>query len=291
MTKQDRKLTAIIFSKDRALQVDGLLRSIKDHWTIPLKDTVVIAKATSQRFAEGYRKVVQRHPEVTWVDEASSGGFRAALDAEISRLSYDEDVVFWTDDDIVYQPLLWGPEVYQAWDPTRHLFLSTRLDRTFKLAHADDIPEDQRTPPPFKSDQAKPFLEWSWKDAPCTPWNYSFSVEGTIYASELLKRMHSEIGYRAPNTYEREGANWCNHAQEAPLGALAPLQACTFGNNVNITQTEWLTPVGKHWTMETTNDAWLDQEKILNLPWFYAQDITDCHHILESEEILCKDTP
>ncbi|MFL5827648.1 MAG: hypothetical protein ACJ76V_14075, partial [Thermoleophilaceae bacterium] len=96
-------LDLVIFSKDRACQLDLLLRSIKrflEGWT-DLSIRVIHTHA-DERLGRGYEIVQQLHPEFEWVSElASDRGFRGlTLDA----VGHNPYVSFLVDDDVFKEP-------------------------------------------------------------------------------------------------------------------------------------------------------------------------------------------
>src|SRR5512137_1685357 len=79
---------AIVFSKDRALQLELLLDSLADHLRgAPLRTTVLF-RASGREFAEGYRFVESRArlSGVRWVAETD---FRADLLALVAEIPVD----------------------------------------------------------------------------------------------------------------------------------------------------------------------------------------------------------
>jgi hypothetical protein len=58
----------IIFSKDRACQLDALLRSLEDHLRLNFNH-IVIYTYSNEKFKEGYEIAEKRHPSVKFVHE------------------------------------------------------------------------------------------------------------------------------------------------------------------------------------------------------------------------------
>lgn len=61
-------ITLVVFSMNRAMQCESLLRSLCDHAT-GIDRTVVIARATSSLHQEAYAKLTAEHPECQIVDD------------------------------------------------------------------------------------------------------------------------------------------------------------------------------------------------------------------------------
>ena len=93
-------LTSIIFSKNRACQLDLLLRSIRQN--LPnFRDTFVLYHATTPEFEQGYELVRQRFPEFDTIIHQQSN-FEFDTRDFISRAG--EYVCFFVDDNIIYRP-------------------------------------------------------------------------------------------------------------------------------------------------------------------------------------------
>lgn len=216
---------AIVFSKDRALQVDLLLRSVADHLRGASLQLTVLFRASDPGFAEGYRRVADLHAgmAVRWVEESA---FRDDVLAAVAAAPC-RALMFLVDDDVIFRPVDLAPLLH-AFGP-RHLFVSLRADRSYP-AHR---------PPRFR---VRPtHLQWIWHDfGRPTVWNYPFSVDGNLFHPGDVRRLLATLDFRAPNSLE--GAmDGKRHAPRFSLWrplALAPPAAVLFNNPLNKVQTE-----------------------------------------------------
>ncbi|HEY3913748.1 MAG TPA: hypothetical protein VGN61_04605, partial [Verrucomicrobiae bacterium] len=88
----------LVFSKDRPLQVDGTLRSWKKRCQDAAAASVkVLFKASTPRILSFYRRLMQEHPEVDFVQERN---FRADT---LSLLEGQDYVLFTVDDTLFVQ--------------------------------------------------------------------------------------------------------------------------------------------------------------------------------------------
>ena len=96
-------LSIIIFSKDRALQLDSLLRSIKDNFKISFESIYILFNTSDNIFANGYKILMGRNyfNNIHWIKEKY---FRDDIIEIINGLSDDSKVMFIVDDDIVFRP-------------------------------------------------------------------------------------------------------------------------------------------------------------------------------------------
>ena len=94
-------INSIIFSKDRAAQLDLLLKSIgknaKDIFQLK-----VIYASSEISFEKGYEKLIDKYPEVKWMKESSN--FKEDVLSAIDNTE-SEYTCFFTDDDIVYRKI------------------------------------------------------------------------------------------------------------------------------------------------------------------------------------------
>ena len=103
-----KPLSIVIFSKDRAAQLDLCLKSIyknletlSEQWRI-----YIVYTASSKEFESGYTKLSgewNKKPSVYFLSEKKYGGFKKTL--EYCMKHWEDHVLFFTDDDIAYRKL------------------------------------------------------------------------------------------------------------------------------------------------------------------------------------------
>lgn len=260
-------INCIIFSKDRPLQLDSLLRSIKDHFQIPFNKIIILYKSSSHLFQEGYRKLIDRKiiPNCQWINENE---FRNDLYNVLRSFEEDSLIMFLVDDDIFFKQFE-GPNVLNAFSD-KHLFISLRASRDYK----NDI-----QPRFLKTNE---YLEWKWnynRKKPVT-WNYPFSIDGNIFHTSIIKKIVSNISFSAPNTFEGNmhiyrHAWWLKRIKLA----LAPLKPAVVNNPLNKVQTE-----GETWnrniSVESLNQKYLEGFQIDNSV-FYSSEPTGIHYPMD----------
>jgi hypothetical protein len=244
-------LSVLIFSKNRACQCDGLLRSVRDHFHASHARITVLFRATTPAFQRGYDLLIRRRtldgmvfrPEKTFRDDVND---------IVGGCGDDSFVMFLVDDDVVFRPC----DVTPALDvfSEKHLFISLRADESY--------PSD--IPPVFISKET--YLEWKWNYSKgmWVTWNYPFSVDGNIYHARHIKKALKSISFKAPNSLEGRlhayrHAWWVKRISKA----LAPGRAVVFNNPINRVQEE-----GETWheniTPEFLNDTYLNGMQIDN---------------------------
>ncbi len=229
MRPKGESIQIVIFSKNRACQLDSLLRSIRDHWRERESSIHVLYTADSEDFQNGYNLLKDRSclDIVRWYRQTD---FRENLVAIMEQIPDVGLLMFLVDDDIVYRPVELGPTLSTL--KRRHLFVSLRAS----MQHSDAYPA-----PSFRNPTRTEVLEWKWNFCKkrMIPWNYPFSLDGNIFRAGVIKRITRSIRFAAPNSYEgamhRYRHRWW--VKRIPY-ALAPAEPVVFNNPLNKVQTE-----------------------------------------------------
>jgi len=158
----------LIFSRDRAAQLDLLLRSLDRHAGPGF--TTILYHASSESFKRGYQIVEARYPEMLWRrDNPFDTSLRAAL-----SLCSDSFVTLLCDDDVMFR---------DAQIP-------------------DELPEDVLCHS-LRLDAPKDFLRaWRWGAFPRTDHGYPCSVDGHTFRVEDVFAMIGTEHVNGPTMLE-----------------------------------------------------------------------------------------
>lgn len=236
----------IVFSRDRAAQLDLLLRSLVRN--APPERVEVIWWATDPEYFDAYydEKVHLGGPPPTPPD-----AFRNRLMTLLENAG-DTHVTFFCDDDIVYRPLLASPS-YWLQNP-RVLCFSWRLS-------ADENP-------------------WRWADLPRTDHGYPGSIDGhTFRVNDVLDMIWGHDEIINPTALEHALVGGCdNLAAHRPLMA-APSEQVLVGVPVNRVSETSGCPHGEEHPQSTRelNDRFLAGERI-DLDALDFSGVRGCHH-------------
>jgi hypothetical protein len=185
-------INIIIFSKDRACQLDLLLSSMKRYFEQWREQSISVLYTTStEEFDTGYRRVIELHPEVEHVREAD---FKTDL-VRIFRDRSRDYTSFLVDDDMFIDHLtLESPEFRELQTNRKILCLSCRMAPGMDFFYMKQVETQQ---PRFRSDRT-----WRWKRAR-GDWGYPMSAGGMhIFRTFDLEHAVAESEYRNPNTFE-----------------------------------------------------------------------------------------
>ncbi|RLI59814.1 MAG: hypothetical protein DRO67_09560 [Candidatus Asgardarchaeum californiense] len=166
-------INVVIFSKDRACQLDALLRSLYEHLKIDY-DVVVLFDYSNKEYSLGYEKIMTRYPNISFVKETN-------FYEDTLRISLDEKYVsfLWLVDDCIMKNDFTYDSILRRFleDDTVGVY-NLRLTPT--VTRMTDWPDDVERPfPEFGSDNT-----WEWRTAVDTDWSYPMTMDGHMYKTK-----------------------------------------------------------------------------------------------------------
>ena len=202
----DNPLSIVIFSKDRAAQLDLCLKSIyknldslSQKWKIE-----VIYTTSSEEFEKGYDSL-KYNWDYSWLyfhEESVYGGFSAALETTMSE--WGEYVLFFTDDDIVYQTFNNEFEEIEKGFVTNQDLMCISLRLGTNTFVQDQYKNSMCLIPDSVISSDKTLKTWKWKnESQQSNFAYPFSLDGHIFRSDKAKWIIKNTeGYYNPNSLE-----------------------------------------------------------------------------------------
>ena len=216
-------LDIIIFSKDRAAQLDLCLQSIYKNLCLSRDECFIhiVYTASTPEFQNGYnlikswwRQTPKDRAQPLWFGEKFCGGFQEAYNTAIS--SSGEYIMFMTDDDIVYRQTpksdIW-PEVKDTMEKMNLFTVSFRLGtNTF----VQDPYRNTRCFVPDAVIQSEELIRtWDWRKQELNnSFAYPFSLDGHIFRKHEIEIISSRISerdaqdYYNPNSLEGKGQHY-----------------------------------------------------------------------------------
>ncbi len=241
-------VNTIIFSFDRAMQLELLLDSIARYDENKILEISIIYNTSTTEFVRGYEKLITKYPTLNWIKETKSrillpflplywhnyywwlrykhnrwtnSNFRTIV-LEVLSNSRSEFVMFLTDDSLFFQNIILNLEAIQKVkdDP---------LNTCYSFRHGCNI---------FGGNinRTDVLIKWKRDDDHLHPeWSYPFSVDGHIYEVETLKRILYKVIFKNPNTLEGNVACYVNE-KKLFNNQIANIQSCLLGFELNRVQ-------------------------------------------------------
>lgn len=186
-------INSLIFSKDRACQLDLLLRSIKEHFPdlIPSK---ILWKASDGDFEKAYRKLQGLHPEFNFEKEKDF----VEQTRSIVMGFKESHCLFLVDDEIVIRPvdIFLGESLLNSHDDIHcvSLRLNTNCTYCYPSDCWDELKETQRV---------GDLYVWDWtKQNPEHDFGYPSCINSHLYRTEEFQRHFSSLKFFNVNNLE-----------------------------------------------------------------------------------------
>jgi hypothetical protein len=221
-------LHTILFSKDRACQLDLTLSTYKRHFREWKGNKLTILYThTNAEYEFGYDRVKMLHPEFNWVKETNF----SANTIDIFNSDSSPLVSFLVDDDVFINDVtLASPAVEALLRNKNILCVASRMNKNIDYCYTANI---QTPPPGFFFEEGS----WEWRVGGLQgDWCYPMSIASFhIFRKMDLIRPINQVPFRAPNSFE--GTCLAPNPPDRPLMILMDNQKCVCGVN-NRVQTE-----------------------------------------------------
>ena len=187
----ENSLGCVVFSMDRALQLDGLLRS----FFLNKKgdsDIKVIYRTSNDDHKKSYQEVEARFKDkVEFFEE--TGSFKSTLVNVLFQLKSGK--LFFLVDDIIFTENF-DCDFLSTIDTSKYIF-SLRMGNHLNYSYVVD--KAQKLPQFIDKDDE--FLFWDWSDSE-HDWAYPLSVDGHLFRVEELRVLAVYFDYKGPNSFE-----------------------------------------------------------------------------------------
>lgn len=188
-------ITFIVFSKDRALQLDGLLQSILHH-VFGSYSIKVIYSTSSDSHRNAYNEVADRIKHSNRIEWTEEKDFRTNLIEALDAVE-TESVCFLVDDIVFIRPVHLDTISQQFKDAG---ILSLRLGRNITFCYTKQ--KTMQKPGLSPAHDTNDLLQFSWEDGNYD-WAYPLSVDGHIFPVSEIRIAAKRLDYHAPNSFER----------------------------------------------------------------------------------------
>lgn len=209
----------VVFSFNRALQLDALLSSVQRHWSNMEYKLAVLYNTSDEQYQAGYEMLEKKYPQYRFIKEKKGkhyyafneylslfnlkkiikykhcryqkSNFKQLLE-EIIRQTTCEQVMFLTDDSVFIRNVEISNEILEWIEqmPEQNSF-SLRLGCEINL------------PPNMLSKPVENIITWCYIEyKEYKNWGYPFSVDGHIYSRKLINSLLEKIIFNNPSTLE-----------------------------------------------------------------------------------------
>jgi glycosyltransferase involved in cell wall biosynthesis len=195
-------LNIIVFSKNRACQLDLLLRSLK----IFLQDwqscsVNIIYSCSNNDYEDGYEIIKNKFPTFNYFPESqeqtNTNSFKTLV---LECFKNNQPYTMFLVDDLVFKSFVdLTDTTFQTFiNDSRILCLSLRLSPQIKYCYTSNT---FSPPPSFENN-----LVWSWQEYPKnSDWGYPMSLDGNIFrTSEIYDLIVFNRSFNNPNTLETQ---------------------------------------------------------------------------------------
>ncbi len=198
------RLSCLCFSKDRPLQLEGYIKSLKACASEPVALSVLF-KAGSPAFEEAYAKLAKENPDVAFMPEQD---FKSDLE---SWLGSAPELLMFGCDDVVFKEPFDLAMALGAFDGRKSLAgfslrLGLSLNYSITTARAMSKPKFLQTSPFLLWDRTKAQIDWNYPfELDCTIYRKSF-VEAILAALRALEAQDRSFAWGHPNKLEAGAA-------------------------------------------------------------------------------------
>lgn len=243
------KSNLIIFSKNRACQLQLLLESLEEKGKRFFNETRVLFKA-GESYAESYKILRHRFPNVKFKIEKD---FRADL---LSMLKKEGFTTFLVDDTILYSRIERPKDEILNLITEDVVCFSLRLGLNCKYSHPADIHYSIAS---HASNEH--YLKFNWATQQPGDFRYPMSVDGHIFKANLIKKIIERSSFTNPNTLE---STLQNHLNSIPQNIVCFKHSKLVGIPVNLVNTTHQNKSGLtfHHSAESLNLRYLKGESI-----------------------------
>lgn len=229
-------MIAVVFSKDRAMQLDGTLNSLLLHCTdYHCMDLRVLHTASDERHERQYRKLAADFAQVQFVQEKD---FRRDL---LRLLGPFQHVLFLVDDNIFVRDFSISEITAQMNENPEAIGFSLRLGRNNTHYYMEDKPQ----PLPEFIETGPRTLKYAWTSE-TYDFGFPLEVSSSIYRIFDLWPVLTRIPFANPNTLEFMLAKYKPLYAHITPRLLCYSKSVAFCNPVNIVNTVHRNRAGGH---------------------------------------------
>lgn len=193
-------LNAIIFSKDKPMQLHLLLESILLNFDVEDYKLNILYNASNDEYNRGYNTIRDLYPQFTYKKEES---FKSDL---LSLFNDSKYTVFFTDDDIIYNPLrTTNEDLFNIFQFSNANCFSLRLGlntiNSYTTKKVNKLNKYDNHSFYHDIELIEPIISWKVSDG-TNDYSHLMSLDGHIFKTEYIKNLSETLEYTNPNLFE-----------------------------------------------------------------------------------------
>lgn len=270
----------LIPSYNRAVMLDLLLRSIRDHWTLKGLNIFVLFRYSNEEFREGYDKLKNKWclDNISFIKEENFG-------EQVKELLYPSEKFPYTgwmcDDGVIFRNLNIFPEEFKNFMSEDILCFSGRLGINTVIQNYITNEYQPYSITDFDHEYIydEKLLKWNWKQHHWLSNNgYFYSTDFHIYHSEWLWNAVKNIKIDIYRCIEHQVITNTKLSRKSSSWMVCPsMGSVFFSNSINCVQDVKLQAGVKNgYNIEELNRLFLEGNQI-NLDMFKNLNIIGCH--------------
>lgn len=186
-------ISAVVFSKDRAMQLHALLNSYFET-KVGECEIVVIYKSSTEAHKQAYEEVANIFgTKIKFVEQGKYAGFRECLEQTVSLLPKGK--MFLLVDDIVFTETV-DYHFLASLDVSDTVF-SLRMGEHLNYSYVVDSSQ----PLPKTVEVKDGYLTWQWSEGKLD-WGYPLSVDGHIFSTSEVLLWIKYLEFSSPSSFE-----------------------------------------------------------------------------------------
>jgi len=269
-------LNVIIFSKDRAMQLDLLLQSILLNFNVEDYKLNILYKASNDEYNRGYNLIRDLYPQFSYKKEES---FKEDLLSLFDEYKY---TTFLTDDDIMYRSFkLNNDELHNIFMLTNANCFSLRLGlntrHCYTMQRLNDLKNFKTHNFYYDTDLIEPVISWKVGDG-TNDYAYPMSVDGHIFKTDYIKNLCEVLEYTNPNLFEAMLSNF----SKSEMIISSYNQNKLVNSPINRVQNTFhnLSGIKYKYSAEDLNEMFLD-DVCFDFNKMKFNEITGCHQEIQ----------
>lgn len=263
-------MNILIFSKNRSMQLEALLRSMKKNLSEFDSSNISVIWKADKGYASGYTKVKNLYPSVNFIME-KSGEFKQQTLECMSESNTEILTMFLVDDIIFKLPFSFMDKPFtdmQYLSNHKYLCVSLRLDPSITHCYATN-----------KSQQPPSTLPvWNWKEHQ-GDWGYPMSLDGNVYMTSFIKKIVRSLEFSNPNDLEAKLDNFARtNSQIMHYAMLCYDRSKLLNVPANRVQHVYQNRSEESFDTKTLNDLFCKENKVIDIRDFAGINNRSCHH-------------